>query len=212
MSPYEDWSGRTFKLVNLNDTVWKEADLVNARFSGRIDGLVINDVEVAPLIAAELDRRHPERLRLRPKDHVEARDAWSVIEGLWAASKERAASVDESVLHTRPEEDEYSWSESFRHLVFVTDAWISKGALGVEDWHPLGVPPSFMPWPAGTSPDATPTWAEVIQAREGRMSLVRSHLDTVDLGCLRVVLDEEWAHDSYANRDLDQLCSKESRR
>lgn len=212
MPGFEDWSGRTFKLVNLNDTVWKEADLVNARFSGRIDGLVINDVEVAPLIAAELDRRHPERLRIRPKDHSQARDAWSVIEDLWAASKARAASVDDALLHTRPEEDEYSWSESFRHLIFVTDAWISKGALGVEDWHPLGVPPSFMPWPTGTSPDASPTWVEVVEARESRMALVRSHLDTVDLTCLRVVLDEEWAHNRYANRDLDQLCPKESRR
>ena len=212
MPAFEDWSGRTFKLVNLSDTVWKEADLVNARFSGRIDGLVINDVEVAPLIAAELDRRHPERLRLRPQGHGEARDAWSVIEELWAASKARAASVDESLLHTRPEEDEWSWSESFRHLVFVTDAWISKAALGVEDWHPLGVPPSFAPWPAGADPEASPTWAEVVAAREDRMALVRAHLDSVDLGCLRVVLDEEWAHDSFANRDLDQLCSKESRR
>ena len=207
MPGFEDWSGRTFKQVNLRDTVWKEADLVNARLSGRIDGLVINDVEVAPLIAAEMDRRHPERLRLRPDDHTEAHDAWSVIEGLWSASKTRAATVDESLLHARPEEDEFSWSESFRHLVLVTDAWISKNALGVEDWHPLGVPPSFMPWPPGTDPDASPTWAEVVEAREGRMALVRSHLDTIDLGCLRVVLDEEWSHNRFANRDLDQLGS-----
>jgi hypothetical protein len=204
---FEDWSGRTFKLVNLSNSVWKEADLVGARFSGRIDGLVINGVEVAPLIAAEMDRRHPERLALRPTDVDGARDAWAVIEDLWAASKARAATVDESLLHTRPEDDEYSWSESFRHLLFVTDAWVSKTALGVDDWHPLGVPPSFAPWPPGSDPDATPTWAEVVEAREGRMALVRSHLDTIDLGILRVVLGEEWAHDFYANRDLDQLSS-----
>ena len=204
---FEDWSGRTFKLVNLTNTVWKEADLVNARFSGRIDGLIINGVEVAPLITAEMDRRHPERLKLRPTDAAGARDAWDVIEQLWAASKARAASVDEDLLHARPEDDEYSWCESFRHLIFVTDAWILRGALGVEDWHPLGVPPSFMPWPPGADPAARPTWEEVVTAREGRMARVRANLDDIPLHHLTVVLGEEWAHNSFANRDLDQLSS-----
>jgi hypothetical protein len=44
------------------------------------------------------------------------------------------------------------------------------------------------------------------------MALVRDNLDTLPVHVLRVVLDEEWAHNWYANRDLDQLCSKESRR
>jgi len=205
VSGFEDWSGRTFKQINLNNTVWKEADLVGARFSGRIDGLVINDVEVAPLIAAEMDRRHPERTKLRPADHAAVPEAWGVIEQLWDASKARAASADESLLHERPEPDEFSWCESYRHLIFVTDAWISKNALGVEDWHPWGMPPSFWPAPEGVDVDASPSWAEVVEAREGRMALVRSHLDAIDLQCLRVVLGEEWAHNHFANRDLDQL-------
>ncbi len=207
MPGFEDWSGRTFKLVNLSDTVWKEADLVNARFSGRIDGLVINGVEVAPLIEAELDRRHPERTKLRPKDNAEARASWDLIEARWAASKQRAASVDESLLHARLEDDEFSWAEGFRHLVFVTDAWVGNGALQRDEWHPLGVPPSFAPWPPGSDPEASPTWAEVVAAREDRMALVRDHLDTLPMHVVRVVLDEEWAHDFYANRDLDQLSS-----
>ena len=208
MPGFEDWSGRTFKLINLADTVWKETDLVNARFSGRIDGLVINGVEVAPLIAAEMDRRFPERTRLRPTTHAEAPDAWAVIEDLWSASKQRAASVDEAILHTRPEEDEFSWSEGFRHLVFVTDAWVGNGALQRDVWHPLGVPPSFAPWPPGSDPAARPTWAEVVAAREDRMALVRDNLDALPLHVVRVVLDEEWAHDWYANRDLDRLQSE----
>ena len=207
MPDFEDWSGRTFELVNLSDTVWKEADLVNARFSGRIDGLVINGVEVAPLIAAEMDRRFPVRTKLRPKDSTEARSSWDVIEELWAASKARAASVDEALLHARPEEDEFSWSEGFRHLVFVTDAWVGNGALQRDEWHPLGVPPSFAPWPPGSDPAATPTWDEVVAAREDRMALVSEHLETLPIHVVRVVLDEEWAHDFYANRDLDQLSS-----
>jgi len=207
VSGFEDWSGRTFRQINLNDTVWKEADLVNARFSGRIDGLVINDIEVAPLIAAEMDRRFPERTRLRPQTRDEAAGAWAVIEDLWSASKARAATVDEAVLHARPEADEWSWCEGFRHLVFVTDAWISKNALGVEDWHPLGMPPSFWPPPDGVDVEADPSWDEIVAARGDRMALVRANLGTVDLGCLRVVLGEEWHHNWFANRDLDQLSS-----
>jgi hypothetical protein len=210
MPGFEDWSGRTFKLLNLNNTVWKEADLVGARFSGRIDGLVINGVEVAPLIEAEMDRLHPERTKLRPEDNVAARTSWAVIEDLWAASKARAASVESSLLGARLEDDEYSWSDNFRHLVFVTDAWVVNGALKREgEWHPLGVPPSFAPWPPGSDPTATPTWDEVVDAREERMTIVRDNLDTLPLHVLRVVLDEEWAHNWYANRDLDQLSSSE---
>jgi hypothetical protein len=211
MPGFEDWSGRTFRNINLNNTVWNEADLVGARFSGRVDGLVINGVEVAPLIEAELDRRYPVRLQLRPSSNAEARGSWEVIESLWAASKARAASVDASLLDARLEADEYSWSDNFRHLVFVTDAWVSKNGLGVDDWHPLGVPPSFLPWPPGADPSATPTWPEVVEAREGRMALVRAHLDTLPMRIVRVVLGEEWAHDWYANRDLDQLSSTWSR-
>jgi hypothetical protein len=37
------------------------------------------------------------------------------------------------------------------------------------------------------------------------MAIVRSHLETIPLQVLTVVLGEEWAHDFYANRDLDQV-------
>ena len=206
---FESWAGRRFRDIDLSDTVWKETMLVNARFSGLITGLVVNDIEVAPLIEAELDRRFPVRLQLRPRSRDELPAAWSVIEDLWTRSKSRVAALDEPLLHTRPEPDEFSWAEHYRHLVFVTDAWISKNALGVEDWHPIGMPPSFWPPPEGVDMTLTPSWSDVIAAREDRMALVRDHLVDVDLDCARVVLDEEWAHDWYANRDLDQLSASE---
>ena len=56
-----------------------------------------------------------------------------------------------------------------------------------------------------------PTWAEVVEAREDRMALVRDNIDTLPMHVVRVVLDEEWAHNWYANRDLDQLLSSASR-
>ena len=70
-----DLSGAQFRNVNLTGVKAMEVMLVGARFSGLIDGLVVNDVEVAPLIAAELDRRYPERTKLRPARAADV-DTW----------------------------------------------------------------------------------------------------------------------------------------
>ena len=93
-----DLSGARFRNVNLEGAKVMEAMLVNARFSGLIHGLVVNDIEVAPLITAEMSRRYPERTKLLPSDATGASEAWSVIEGLWAATKERASALSESTL------------------------------------------------------------------------------------------------------------------
>jgi hypothetical protein len=195
--------------------------LVNASFSGLIAGLVVNDIEVAPLIDAEMNRRYPERTKLRPGDAEGVREAWAVIEGLWHESKARAAASPEAALHRRHEDDEWSWAENFRHLIMVTDGWISGMVLGrTGHFHPIGVPPSFLTEVPGIDVDASPTWAEVVAAREDRMAIVRQlieELTDADLErrcgehtlhhCILTVLDEEWHHNWYANRDLDRsLC------
>jgi hypothetical protein len=215
---FEDWSGRTFTDMNLSNTRWRETMLVNARFSGLIIGLVINDIEVAPLIDAEMTRRHPERAKLRPGSVAEVREAWAVIEEQWESTKARAASLSEAALQERVD-DEWSCAETFRHLVFVTDMWISGNALGnPPNPHPWGMPPSFVRGMAGIDADASPTWAEVVPVREGRMAIVRELIDGLSddglqvkrgdhtvLGCLHTQLNEEWHHNWFANRDLDRL-------
>jgi hypothetical protein len=75
-----DFAGMRFRNVNFEGAKVMEAHLVNARFSGLITGLVINDVEVAPLIEAELNRRFPERAMLTPTTAADVRTAWSIIE------------------------------------------------------------------------------------------------------------------------------------
>ena len=215
---FQDWSGRTFRNVDLSNTSWKETMLVNARFSGLITGLVVNDIEVAPLIDAEMSRRFPERAKLRPADAAGVREAWAVIADLWAASKARAAALSEEALDRRLEDDEWSWSENFRHLIMVTDGWISGTVLGrTGHFHPIGVPPSFLTDVPGIDVHASPTWAEVVAAREDRMAIVQhlvEDLADADLerpcgehtlrACILTVLDEEWHHNWYANRDLDR--------
>ena len=59
-----------------------DAMLVDAEVSGLISGLRVNGVEVAPLIEAELDRRHPER-GVRGDRSTGVRDGWAVVEEMW---------------------------------------------------------------------------------------------------------------------------------
>ena len=215
-----DLSGAQFRNVNLMGAKVMEAMLIGARFSGLIHGLMINDVEVAPLITAELDRRYPERTKLRPTDADGAREAWRVIEELWGKSKARAAGLPEETLHERVD-DEWSFLETCRHLVFVTDGWISGTVLGrANQFHPFGMPPSFITdvGPIGIDVTADPPFDEVVVAREDRMAVVRDLVAKLDDGelrrqcgehtvhhCLLTVFEEEWAHNWYANRDLDAL-------
>ena len=72
---------------------------------------------------------------------------------------------------------------------------------------------------------ATPSYAEVLEARAGRVAMVRDFLAAVTsdelaatrknpwnpeyqettLSCLHVILEEEWEHHRYAVRDLDAI-------
>src|SRR5437870_4551274 len=84
-------------------------------------------------------------------------------QGLWAATKQRSGGLDESVLRERVD-GEWSFLETVRHLVFVTDMWISGNLLGrTGQFHPFGLPPSFItdPTPFGVDVDADPSFAEV---------------------------------------------------
>ena len=72
---------------------------------------------------------------------------------------------------------------------------------------------------------ATPSYADVLEVRAGRVAMVRDFLATVTpdelaatrknphdpeypettLSCLHVILEEEWEHHRYAVRDLDAI-------
>lgn len=215
-----DLSEARFHNVNLAGAKITEAFLLNARISGMIAGLVVNDVEVAPLISAELDRRYPERRKLSPDDADGVRVALDVVEGLWSTTKRRMNGLPEALLHERVD-GEWSCLETFRHLVFVTDLWISGNALGRTDhFHPFGMPPSFMTEPErfGIDVDVDPPASEVIAAREQRLDIVREFVSTLTddelrrntsegsvANCLHTYFNEEWHHNWFANRDLDTL-------
>jgi hypothetical protein len=135
----------------------------------------VNGVDVGPLIEAELDRRHPERTKLRPTDAARYRQAWDVIERLWAETVGRAQQLDPALMHERVD-GEWSFIETLRHLVFATDAWVRRAMLGdPSPWDPLDLPWDQMPDIAGIprDRDVRPSLDDVLALRADRMGTVR---------------------------------------
>jgi DinB family protein/pentapeptide repeat protein len=219
----KNFSGQTIRNIDLSNAKIVGANLQNTRLSGMINGLVLNDVEVAPLIDAELTRLHPERAKLRPLDLQGCREAVAILDAQLESTYERSLAFREEQRHQRVD-DEWSLVESIRHLVMVLDGWFSRTIRGEEDpFHPIGLTPSFMPpKPEGTSidPDADPTFEEARDVLRDRMGAFRAYVDDLvqeELsrpidnftgsvhGSLWVIFDELWAHNRFINRDLDVI-------
>jgi hypothetical protein len=129
-----------------------------------------------------------------------------------------------------PVGDEWSFIETLRHLVFATDCWMRRAILGdPSPWDPLGLPWDEMPDTPGVPRDRTaqPSLETVLALRRDRMSGVRQYLESLTDAtlnsetkpvegtgwpeprsypvrrCLLVILNEEWVHRLFAERDLD---------
>jgi hypothetical protein len=99
----DDLRDARFVDCQLDGAEFREVTLVGARFIGavlidvEIDALVqnltVNGVDVVPFVEAELDRRHPERLALRPTDVEGARKALDVVDAFWAPTVELVRSL-----------------------------------------------------------------------------------------------------------------------
>lgn len=123
-----DLTGARFHNVDLTGAVIRGALLVNVDISGEIQDVRINGVDVAPLVEAELDRRYPDRATMRPADADGYRQAWDILERLWQQTVARARAMPPGLLHERVD-GEWSFIETLRHLVFATDAWVSRAIL-----------------------------------------------------------------------------------
>src|SRR5262249_55750003 len=159
-------SGARMRDVDLSNAKIVDANLSGADVSGWIAGMRVNGVEIAPLVEAELDRLHPERVALRASDLQGRRDAWALIETTWAATVDRARALPEDALYERVDE-EWSFVETLRHLIFATDAWFRSAVLdGPEPFHPLGLTHSAYRRDAagalGIDVDAHPSLHEVL--------------------------------------------------
>src|SRR4051794_34559045 len=106
-----DLEGAQLRNVNFSNVSITDAWLVDTDISGEIRGLIVNGVEVKPLVEAELDRRHPERTRLRATDVEGLLAAFDVVDEMWAPTIERARALPRPKLHERVG-GEYSFVET----------------------------------------------------------------------------------------------------
>jgi DinB superfamily/Pentapeptide repeats (8 copies) len=231
-----DLSDAQFRAVCLKGAVMRGVELVDVDIHGEIENLTINGVDIGPLINTELNRRFPDRAKMRPADPAGFQEAWNVVERLWDGTLERARRLPPELLHESVG-DEWSFIETLRHLVFATDSWIRRAILGdPSPWDALDLPWDEMPDTPGVprDRDIRPSLDEVLQLRRDRMSTVReviedltdesldSHTEPVEgpgwpppqsftvRECLLVVLNEEWEHRLFAERDLAALGARSS--
>ena len=225
-----DLRGARFVRADLSGVVMRGVDLQGADLDAPwlFDGestLLVNGVDVVPLVEAELNRRFPGRAERRAGDPAGLRAAWAGLERTWTATLERAAAMPAGTVEVSVG-GEWSFVQTLRHLVLATDMWLGRAILEIEHpFHPLGLP-HVEHETDGNDPSVfatvTPSYADVLEIRSNRIAMVRDFLATVTLdelaatrrnphdpdhretirSCLHVILEEEWEHHRYAVRDL----------
>lgn len=228
-----DLRGALFRGSDLSGVVMRGVDVAGAEIDSPWllepgGSLLVNGVDVVPLVDAELNRRFPGRERRRAADPDGLRAAWAALEHAWAAALARAAALPEGTVDVSVD-GEWSFAQTVRHLVMATDVWLRRAVLGIEPpFHPIGQPDaSYAAGGNDTSVFApgTPPYDEVLAVRAGRVAMVRDFLARVKpeelatarrspwdpeqpettLSCLHTILEEEWEHLRYALRDLDAI-------
>ena len=228
-----DLRGARFTDCDLTGVTIRDGWLVDVSISGYLSNVTVNGVDVTDFVSAELDRRHPERVQFREGQTADdVRAIWDTIERLWAQATERAGRLPVGALDQQIN-GEWSFAQTLRHLVFITDAWASRTVLDEEmPYHQLGLPQSWYPAAdaaaLGIDLTAQPGYAEVLAARADRMAVMRrivAGLTDESLGrlclrspapgypdeertvidCIAVVMDEEIEHYRFAVRDLAVL-------
>lgn len=230
-----DLRGARFVGADLSGVVMRGVDVqrvdIDSPWLFEADFLRVNGVDVIPLVEAELNRRFPGRGERRAADPDGLRAAWAVLQRTWAATLERVAAMPAGTVEASVG-GEWSFAQTLRHLVMATDVWLRRAILEIEQpFHPLGQPNAGAAshgLDISVFSTVTPPYEEVLQARAGRVAMVRDFLATVTpdvlaakrtnpwapddqmpiLSCLHVILEEEWEHHRYAVRDLDAIEAK----
>lgn len=236
----DEFEGATFSRVSLKGARITMSDVSGVRMRGvDLDGmdvdshdlafgtLIVNGVDVVPLVEAALNERFPGRELMRAETPAGLREGWESVRAAWAETVEATPDdlVDVQV------DGEWSLAQTLRHLILATDAWLRGAAQGVEQpFHEIG---QIFTGADRTGFDMTifrseqPSYGEVLEVRAERQGLVTDFLATVTdaelaekradpwggdwtptVGdCIRVILEEEWAHLRYVRRDLATLRS-----
>lgn len=240
----EPLSGRTFRgrtlrgsrfvACDLGDVVVRGSDVAGMELDSPwlLEGdnrLLVNGVDVVPLVDAELDRRFPGRELRRAQDPEGLRAAWDALERTWSETLQRARAMPQGTVDASVD-GEWSLAQTLRHLVMATDTWLGRAVLEREHpYHPAGLADDSDSdaYDEGDFASEAPSFEEVLEARADRQAMVRDYLagataddlaqtrknphapdvDETVLSCLGTILEEEWEHHRYAVRDLDSLAA-----
>ena len=214
-----DVSGVTMRSVDVGGLDIDSHDL----FFGT---LVVNGVDVVPFVEAELNRQFPGRELQNAQTPEGLREGWVAVQAAWAATVADTAPelVDAHV------DEEWSLAQTLRHLVLATDAWLRGGIMGIQQpFHEIGMiftGAAEMGFDMSIFRTDAPTFDEILTVRAERQQMVTDFLATATpellaeeranpwggddwhptVGdCVRVILEEEWAHLRYVRRDLARL-------
>jgi hypothetical protein len=228
----KDWTNAEFRNVSFMGSRMRDVDFMNAKISGRIDGLIINDLDIGALFHQEIDRRHPERKKLFGADPASMRVGVDIVVSQLEATWGRARKLTEEQRNQRVD-DEWSVIETIRHLIFAFDAWIKRALLGEDDpFDPIALPPTFLPPTApgmSCDPDAKPSFEEALAVWKDRVALLNEIVDALApdelerpivtkgdgypppghetrvIGPLWTIIEESWWHNRFMNRDMDSI-------
>jgi uncharacterized protein YjbI with pentapeptide repeats len=119
--------GARFVRADLSGAVMRGVDVQGADIDAPwlLEGggiLLVNGVDVAPLVEAELNRRFPGRADRRATTPDGLRAAWAALEHAWAAAVERAGAMPAGTVDVSVD-GEWSFAQTVRHL-------------GLHDHHP----------------------------------------------------------------------------
>ncbi len=234
----DEFEGAAFVQASFKGATFRFSDLSEVRMRGvEVGGLdidshdlafgrlIVNGVDVVPLVEAELDRQFPGRELQKSTTPEGLRKGWVAVQSAWA----------ETVSGTPPElvdahvEGEWSLAQTLRHLVMATDAWLGRAIQQVpQPFHEIGqifTGAEEMGFDVSIFRPTPPAYDEVLAVRAERQQQVTDFLATVTpellakeradpwgsdwrptVGdCVRVILEEEWAHLRYVRRDLALL-------
>ncbi|MBC9225860.1 DinB family protein [Aeromicrobium sp. 636] len=221
------FKGATLRFCDVSEVTIRGAQLDGLDIDGHdlsFGRLIVNGVDVVPLVEAELNRRFPGRELQNARTPEGLRDGWVAVQAAW----------QQTLDDTPPElieahvEDEWSLAQTLRHLVLATDAWLRGAILRIsEPFHENGLAftgAEQMGFDVSIFRAEVP-FDEVLAVRAERQQMVTDFLATVTSeqldeerndpwgsgwhptvgDCIRVILEEEWAHLRYVRRDLAAL-------
>lgn len=220
------FKGATMRACDLSGVTMRSADVDGLDIDGQdllFGSLFVNGVDVVPLVDAELNRQFPGRALQNAQTPDGLRDGWVAVQAAWATT---VADTPPGLVDAHVE-DEWSLAQTLRHLVLATDAWLRGGIMGIEQpFHEIGLifsGAAEMGFDISIFGSDAPTFEEILVVRAERQQMVTDFLagatpkllveertnpwgggdwhPTVG-DCVRVILEEEWAHLRYIRRDL----------